>query len=64
MCSADGLRMPELIQMPAAAMLELGALMGALLAGVLADKYSRKQSFFVACSKSFIHDSLALLIEI
>lgn len=56
--------MPELIQMPAAAMLELGALMGALLAGVLADKYSRKQSFFVACSKSFIHDSLALLIEI
>ena len=32
-----------------AAMLELGALVGALLAGVLADRYPRKHSFFTAC---------------
>ncbi|KAF9262631.1 general substrate transporter [Marasmius fiardii PR-910] len=31
------------------AVLELGALMGALTAGVLTDKYSRRSSIFVAC---------------
>ena len=34
-----------------AAMLEMGALLGALLAGALADRYSRKRSLLVACSK-------------
>ncbi|KAJ6493163.1 general substrate transporter [Mycena sanguinolenta] len=31
------------------AVLELGALIGTLLAGILADKYSRRHSIFVAC---------------
>ena len=35
-----------------AAMLELGALVGALLAGVLADRFSRKTSILVACGES------------
>ena len=34
-----------------AAMLEMGALLGALLAGALADRFSRKRSLLVACSK-------------
>jgi MFS family permease len=33
-----------------AAVLELGALMGALVAGVYADRYSRRHSIVVACS--------------
>ncbi len=36
----------------AAAMLELGALAGALLAGTFADRYSRKISIFSACGKT------------
>ena len=32
-------------------MLEMGALLGALLAGALADRYSRKRSLLVACSE-------------
>ena len=39
-----------------AAMLELGALVGALLAGVLADRYSRKHSFFAACGTSSLKE--------
>ena len=35
----------------AAAVLELGALTGALMAGVFADRYSRRQSIFSACRK-------------
>lgn len=38
-----------------AAMLEMGALLGALLAGVLADRYSRNRSILVACGESTIH---------
>ncbi|KAJ6626747.1 general substrate transporter [Mycena sp. CBHHK59/15] len=34
------------------AVLELGALIGALSSGVLADKYSRRHSIFVACVRS------------
>lgn len=34
-----------------AAVLELGALFGALSAGVLADRYSRRQSIFAACGE-------------
>jgi len=34
-----------------AAVLELGALVGALLAGVYADRYSRRHSIVAACSK-------------
>lgn len=33
-------------------MLELGALLGALLAGAFADRYSRRQSIFAACGTS------------
>ena len=35
----------------AAAALELGSLLGALTAGTLADKYSRRQSIFTACGE-------------
>jgi MFS family permease len=34
-----------------AAALELGALFGALASGILADKYSRRHSIFLACSE-------------
>ena len=36
----------------AAAFLELGALLGALLAGVYADRYSRGQAIVWACGES------------
>ena len=38
-----------------AAVLELGALMGALIAGVYADRYSRRHSILLAASTSFLH---------
>lgn len=34
-----------------AAVLELGSLVGALMAGVFADKYTRRQSIFTACGE-------------
>ena len=37
-----------------AAVLELGALMGALIAGVYADRYSRRHSIVLASSTSFL----------
>lgn len=40
-----------------AAMLELGALGGALLAGTFADRYSRKASIFSACGKTISYSS-------
>lgn len=36
-----------------AAVLELGALFGALTAGTLADRYSRRQSIFFACGTNY-----------
>lgn len=42
--------------MNVAAVLELGALMGALIAGIYADRYSRRHSIVVACSTSFLKD--------
>ena len=36
-----------------AAVLELGALFGALAAGTLADRYSRRHSIFLACGMHF-----------
>jgi hypothetical protein len=40
--------------MKIAAVLELGALMGALIAGVYADRYSRRHSIVIASSTSFL----------
>ncbi|OSC97300.1 general substrate transporter [Trametes coccinea BRFM310] len=40
------------------AMLELGSLLGALIAGILADKYSRRQSIFAACAVFCIGSAL------
>ena len=40
-----------LLSIEEAAMLELGALVGALLAGTLADRYSRRQAIFTACGE-------------
>lgn len=36
-----------------AAVLELGALFGALIAGTFADRYSRRQSIFVSCGTDY-----------
>ena len=38
-----------------AAVLELGALFGALICGILADRFSRRHSIFVACGMSVSH---------
>lgn len=38
----------------AAAVLELGALFGALLSGILADKYSRRHCIFLASGESSV----------
>ena len=38
-----------------AAVLELGALMGALIAGFYADRYSRRHSIVIACGTCLLH---------
>ncbi|KAH8798026.1 MFS monosaccharide transporter [Flagelloscypha sp. PMI_526] len=43
------------------AILELGALIGALSAGTFADKYSRRQALFVACIFAFVGSLLQAL---
>lgn len=43
----------------AAAALELGALFGALLSGILADKYSRRHSIFLASGEPGVHCRLS-----
>jgi len=42
-----------------AAVLELGALIGALIAGVFTNRYSRGTSIFTACSKNNFYAELA-----
>ena len=37
------------VAVPVAAMLELGSLLGAFIAGTFADRFSRRQSIVVAC---------------
>jgi MFS family permease len=41
---------PSFAEVVLAAALELGSLFGALIAGFLADRYSRRHSIFMACS--------------
>ena len=43
----------------AAAALELGALFGALLSGILADKYSRRHSIFLASGEPSVNSMLS-----
>ena len=47
-----------------AAMLELGALLGALLAGTFTDRYSRRHSIFAACGMSIVLYSFFFIVDL
>ena len=53
---------PTLLTDVIAAILELGALLGALSAGIYADRYSRRHTIFVACCAYLAHSPEKRLI--